>query len=362
MLLETRGPLGLITLDRPRALNALDLGMIRIVQPQLDAWERAPEVKAVVIRSSSSKAFCAGGDVRAVAASVDQPTAAGEMPLYAAYFRAEYALNHRIHHYAKPFIAFVDGISMGGGLGLSIHGSHRVVTERLLFAMPETGIGLFPDVGGGWFLPRFPGETGTYLGLTGARATAADAMWVGYGTHHVPHDRLDALLDALREALQKTHDAVEEGSGGSGGSGDTGAASALVTRVCASFATDAGPAPLQALAGEIDRCFAGERVEDILAALAAEDTPWAEATRATLLRMSPSSLKVTLRQLRTCRGLSYDEVRAVETRLSDAVVARHDFREGIRAVLVDKDQAPRWNPATLAEITDEDVAACFAGV
>lgn len=341
--LETRGPLGLITLDRVKALNALSLEMIRAIRPQLEAWERDSQVKAVAIRGAGGKAFCSGGDVRAVALAMGKPLPEGEEPLGRTYFREEYALDFRIHHYTKPYIALVDGISMGGGLGLSIHGSHRVVTDRLTFSMPETAIGFFPDVGGGWFLPRFPGEVGTYLALTGARATAADAMWVGYGTHHVEHSRLDELLQALSSA-----------------DWNAGAPRDVATRVLASFATEAGPAPLKAHQEAIDRCFAADRVEDILAALAAEGTEWAETTRATLARMSPTSLKVTLRQLRKCRALPYEEVVPLEYRLSQSTTAHPDFREGIRSVLIDKDQAPRWSPTTLAEIRDADVEAFFA--
>ncbi|MBN1206841.1 MAG: enoyl-CoA hydratase/isomerase family protein [Myxococcaceae bacterium] len=343
--LETRGPIGLVTLDRPKALNALSLGMIRAIHPQLEAWASAPAVKAVLIRGAGGKAFCAGGDVRAVALSLGEPVPEGGAPLAQAYFREEYALNYRIHHYEKPYIALVDGISMGGGLGLSIHGSHRVITERLVFSMPETAIGLFPDVGGGWFLPRFPGEVGTYLALTGARGTAADAMWVGYGTQHVEHTRLDALVEALL-----------------GADWSAGPPHEVTTGVLSSFATDAGPAPLRAHQEAIDRCFAADRVEEILAALAAEGTEWAEATRATLARMSPTSLKVTLRQLRRCRSLPYEEVVPIEYRLSQSLTAHPDFREGIRAVLVDKDQRPRWNPATLTLIREEEVEGFFAAL
>lgn len=341
--LETRGPLGLVTLNRPQALNALNLGMIRAIHPRLEAWARSPEVKAVVVRGAGGKAFCAGGDVRAVALSLGQPAPEGEEPLSGAYFREEYALNHRIHHYEKPYIALVDGISMGGGMGLSMHGSHRVVTERLMFSMPEMAIGFFPDVGAGWFLPRFPGEVGTYMALTGARGNAADAMWVGYGTQHVEHTRLDALVEALVAA-----------------DWNTGTLHEVSTRVISPFVTEAGPAPLRTYQEAMDRCFKADRVEDILAALAAEGTEWAEATRATLARMSPTSLKVALRQLRRFRSLPYTEVAALEYRLSQHVVALPDFREGIRAVLLDKDQRPRWSPATLAEVRDEDVEACFA--
>jgi enoyl-CoA hydratase len=341
--LETRGPIGLVTLDRPKALNALSLEMIRAIHPRLDAWASDPAVKAVVIRGAGGKAFCAGGDVRAVALSLGKPVPEGEEPLARAYFREEYALNHRIHHYPKPYIALVDGISMGGGLGLSIHGSHRVITERVVFAMPEMAIGLFPDVGGGWFLPRFPGEVGTYLALTGARGTAADAMWVGYGTHHVEHTRLDALVEALV-----------------GTDWSAGKPHEVATRLLSTFSTEAGPAPLRAHQEAMDRCFSADRVEEILAALAAEGTEWSEATRATLSRMSPTSLKVALRQLRRCRSLPYDEVVPLEYRLSQSLTAHPDFREGIRAVLVDKDQRPRWNPATLEEIPDARVEAFFA--
>ncbi|WNG53074.1 enoyl-CoA hydratase/isomerase family protein [Archangium minus] len=345
VLLERRGPLGLVTLNRPKALNALDLGMIRALHPALEAWARDAEVKAVVIRGAGGRAFCSGGDVRAVALSLGTPAAEGQQPLSRAFFREEYRLNHLIHHYPKPYIALVDGISMGGGLGLSVHGSHRVVTERLMLAMPETAIGLFPDVGGGWFLPRFPGETGTYLGLTGTRCNAADAMWLGYGTQHVTHDRLEAVVEALAAADWSAGDSRE-----------------VATRVLSGFATEPGASALSAHREAIDRCFGKDSIEDILAALEAEGTPWAEETRATLGRMSPTSLKVTLRQLRLCRGRSYDEVVTVEYRLSQHCTALPDFREGIRAVLVDKDNRPTWNPPALAQVRATDVEACFAPV
>ncbi|NMO20840.1 enoyl-CoA hydratase/isomerase family protein, partial [Pyxidicoccus fallax] len=289
------------------------------------------------------RAFCAGGDVRAVAASLGTATGNERERLSREFFRAEYALNHRIHHFPKPFIALVDGVCMGGGLGLSIHGAYRVVTEKLVLAMPETAIGLFPDVGGGWFLPRFPGESGTYLGLTGARCNAADALWLGYATHHVESARLDAVLEALV-----------------GADWGSEAARAVVERVLAGFHADAGTSTLAVQHPAIDRCFAAERVDDILQALEAEGTPWAQETWATLMRMCPTSLKVSLHQLRMGRTRDYDEMAAVEYRLSQSMTARPDFREGIRAVLVDKDQKPRWHPATLSDVTDAEVEACFA--
>ena len=343
VLLERRGPVGLVTLNRPKALNALDQGMIRALHPALEAWAREPEVKAVVIRGAGGRAFCAGGDVRAVALSLGSAAPEGQEPLSRAFFREEYRLNHLIHHYPKPYVALVDGICMGGGLGLSAHGSHRVVTERLVLAMPETAIGLFPDVGGGWFLPRFPGEAGTYLGLTGARCNAADALWLGYGTQHVTHDRLESLVEALAAADWGVGEARE-----------------VATRVLSGLASEPGASPLRVQREAIDRCFAKDSVEEIVAALGAEGTPWAEETRATLGRMSPTSLKVTLRQLRRCRGRPYDEVATVEYRLSQHCTALPDFREGIRAVLVDKDNRPKWSPPTLAEVPESLVEACFA--
>ncbi|AFE11083.1 enoyl-CoA hydratase [Corallococcus coralloides DSM 2259] len=338
VLLETRGALGLVTLNRPKALNALSLEMCHVMHPRLDAWAADPSVKAVVIRGAGGRAFCAGGDVRAVASSV----ARSDASLSREFFRAEYALNHRIHHFPKPFIALVDGICMGGGLGLSVHGAFRVVTEKLVLAMPETAIGIFPDVGGGWFLPRFPGEAGTYLGLTGARCDAADALWLGYATHRVESSRLEDVVGALAAADW------------------SGPGREVAARVLQGFPQDAGASGLAARADVIDRCFQGNRVEDILAALEREGTAWAEETRATLLRMSPTSLRVTLRQLRIGRGQDYDTTARMEYRLSQALTQRPDFQEGIRAVLVDKDQKPRWSPATLAEVSDAEVEACFA--
>lgn len=342
VLLETRGPLRLVTLHRPRALNALNLGMIRVLHPQLEAWATSPDVRAVVIRGAGEKAFCAGGDVRAVHESLAREKAGeGDGRLGRDFFREEYRLNHLIHTFPKPFIALVDGICMGGGVGLSVHGSHRVVTERLVLAMPETAIGIFPDVGGGWFLPRCPGELGTYLGLTGARCGAADALHVGYATHHVPAARLPALLDALEVADFR------------------GEARAVVDGVLARFAEPAGTPPLEAMEEAIQRCFAHARVEDVLQALVREGSAWAADVRATLTRMSPFGLKVTLALLRRGRALSYPEVVTLEYRLARACTSREDFHQGIRAVLVEKHGRPHWRPSTLEEVTEAMVEEAF---
>lgn len=337
---EVHGPLGLVTLSRPRALNALDLEMFRLLRAQLDAWAGDAAVRAVVIRGEGERAFCAGGDVRSIGTA---PQDAQGRALLRDFFREEYGLNHRIHHYPKPYVSLVDGICMGGGLGVSVHGSHRVVGARLVLAMPETAIGLFPDVGGGWFLPRFPGEMGTYLGLTGARANTADALWLGYATHHVPAERFDALLDALAGADWAALSAHE-----------------AVTRTLAAFHQDPGPSALAARAAEVDRLFAPSRVQDILALLAQEPGEWAAATHAALLRLCPTSLVVTLRLLHGGRTRHYDEDVTVEFRLSQRMAARGDFREGVRAVLVDKDGTPRWEPASLDAVSPADVDALFA--
>lgn len=344
ILFETAGQIGIVTLNRPKALNALSLGMIRAMDRQLAAWAADPRVAAVVVRGAGGKAFCAGGDVRAVwqagreAGHEGQDAAAR---LRADFFREEYILNHRIHFYPKPYVALVDGIAMGGGVGLSVHGSHRVVTERTLFAMPETGIGLFPDVGGGWFLPRCPGEVGTYLGLTGARIGADDCRYIGFGTHFVPSAHLDDLVAALTEAD------LERGG------------ARAVDGVIGRFAGDCGPAPLAALRGAIDRCFSFNSVEEILLALEQEEGDWATETREVLAARSPTSLKITLRQLREGRRLPYEEVVTLEYRLSQRCTAAADFYEGVRAVLIDKDQRPRWEPAAIPGVQDADVDRYF---
>lgn len=337
---ERRGALGVVTLNRPKALNALNLPMIRGLQAQLDAWREDADIGAVAVLGAGDRAFCAGGDVRAVyEAGKAAETGQG---LTADFFREEYRLNHTIHTYPKPYIALVNGISMGGGVGLSIHGQVRAVTETLMFAMPETGIGLFPDVGGGWFLPRCPGETGTYLALTGHRCGAADAYYVGYATHHVPQEALPALVDALaRQDL-------------------AGAEPAGVADVVATYHRDPGEAPLAAHRDVIDRCFAFDTVEEIVAALRGDGSAFATQTLATLDRMSPTSLKIALRQLRTGRGRDYSDVVTMEYRLSQACMREHDFYEGIRALLVDKDKSPKWRPARLDDVGEDLVDRHFA--
>ena len=331
------GALAQITLNRPKALNALTFDMAERAIAQLAAWTEDATVAAVVIEGAGEKAFCAGGDIRAIYNS-----ARGDRQHAADFFRAEYRLNRAIHHFAKPYIALIDGITMGGGVGLSIHGSHRVATERTRFAMPETSIGLFPDVGASYVLPRLPGRLGLYIGLTGQRLDAADCLACGLATHYVPNERLQDLISALA-AADFSSDAQQ-------------AADALL----ATMAVDPGPSKLTERRQEIERCFAGESVEAILSALEAEDSDWARQTLEHLRGRSPSSLKITFEAYRRGAALEFDEVMVMEYRLSQACVAGHDFPEGIRAVIIDKDNKPDWQPAALAEVSDAMLAAYFA--
>jgi len=328
---DRRGRLGIIILDRPQALNALTLPMVVALDRQLAAWGEDPAVAAVAIKSAGGRAFCAGGDIRALyEASRRNDAYARE------FYRVEYRVNHRIKTYAKPYIALIDGIAMGGGVGLSVHGSHRVVSERSQFAMPETGIGFFPDVGGTWFLPRLPGAVGTYLGLSGVRLVAADMLDAGIATHYCPSTEMEFLVAELEEATS-----VE----------------AVLDRRFGSAGTPA----LAAQRSIIDRCFAAGTVEEILSRLEHDASPWAQETSATIKKKSPTSLKVTVRQLRLGAGLAdFAAAMRLEYRLCQRLVHGHDFHEGVRAVVIDKDQAPRWQPATLADVSDETVSQYFA--
>ncbi len=337
LLYRTQGRVAVVTLNRPKALNALTLAMCRELDAELAAWAEDPALAAVIIEGAGERAFCAGGDVTAI-----YDSGRGDRRMAAEFFRAEYRLNRRIFHYPKPYIALVDGIVMGGGVGVSVHGSHRVVTEHTLFAMPETSIGLFPDVGGSYFLPRLPGALGMFLGLTGSRLRAADCLYAGIATHYLESARLPDLVDALA---------------GADWSGDAPAAAGRVIRA---LAADPGEASLAAHRAAIDRCFSRDSVEAILAALQAEGGDWAETTRAGLLTRSPTSLKVTFRELREGAKLDFDQAMVMEYRLSQACVAGHDLLEGIRAAVIDKDRKPVWRPATLAEVDEAAVAAHFA--
>jgi enoyl-CoA hydratase len=337
VLFEAQGGVGYITLNRPRALNALTLPMIRAISPQLAAWQEDSRIRAVVIRGAGERAFCAGGDVRAVW----QAGRNGD-PLTEVFFREEYRLNRLIHTFAKPYVALIDGVTMGGGVGLSVHGSHRVAGDRTLLAMPEVGIGLFPDVGGSYFLPRLPGRLGLFLALTGWRLHAADAIHCGLATDYVPSGQMGALAAAFAE-LDWRQDGAE----------------ALVDGVIDRFKADPGEAELAAHQNLIDRCFSAASVESILAALDGSGDDWAAKVAKIIRRQSPTSLKVTFAQIEKGAGLDFDQAMVQEYRMSQAFMAGKDFYEGIRAVLVDKDNQPNWSPPDLAEVKPAAVEGHF---
>jgi enoyl-CoA hydratase len=349
ILFGRSGGLATILINRPQALNALTLDNYRRLAPTLAAWARDPSVSAVTIRGAGGRAFCAGGDVLALYRAGSSTPRDSEFP--AVFFREEYELIRDIHHYPKPYVAIIDGITMGGGAGISVNGAFRIATERTQFAMPETGIGLFPDVGATRFLNLCPGHIGRYLGLSGARLEAADTLYCGFATHFVPQQRVEALLAAL-----------------AGTAFAAGREGEQVAAIIDRFAAAPGAAPLAALRPAIDRCFAADTVAAILAALMAEEAAdgasarWAAETRASLLTKSPTSLAITLRQLTLGRGYDTEAALALEYRLTQHVMAAHDFYEGVRAALIDRDHAPRWRPASLAEIDTDRAADYFAPI
>jgi enoyl-CoA hydratase len=304
--------------------------MVRAIHPQLDAWARESAIGHVIIRAAGDRAFSAGGDIRAL---YEWGRAGDET--FCDFFRDEYTLNAAIKRFPKPYIALIDGIVMGGGVGVSIHGSHRVAGDRMTFAMPETGVGLFPDVGGTWFLPRLPGQTGMYLGLTGASIRTADAVALGLATHHVPSARLGEALEALCAADD-------------------------VARCLDRFAADPGAGPLLDQRAEIDRHFSADSLDGIIASLKSDGGDWARQCLATLSTKSPTSLRITFLQLRAGSALGFEDAMRLEYRIACRIFQGHDFFEGIRAVVIDKDLAPRWRPAALAGLRDEDVAGYFA--
>ncbi|MFD4542849.1 enoyl-CoA hydratase/isomerase family protein [Streptomyces bauhiniae] len=320
---HTIGRAAHLTLNRPKALNALNHDMVRRVDAALTEWERDPTVKTVVVTGAGERGLCAGGDIRAV----HDDARDGDGTASAEFWRDEYRLNARIARYPKPYVAVMDGIVMGGGVGISAHGSVRIVTERSRIAMPETGIGFVPDVGGTYLLSRAPGELGTHLALTGAQIGAGDALLCGLADHYVPSDALPELVADL--------DALE------------------VKEV---LARHGRPAPEGELADRrewIDACYAADTVEEIIARLREHRAPEAKAAADTLLTRSPTALKVTLAALRRARRLgSLEEVLDQEYRVSCAALSTPDLVEGVRAQIIDKDRSPRWSPASLTEVTD----------
>lgn len=338
VLFERRGRLGLVTLNRPKAMNALTHGMALALERQLDAWATDDEVAAVAIRGAGDRAFAAGGDIRAL---YDAGREDGTRNF--AFFADEYRLNTKIKRYPKPYVGLMDGVVMGGGVGVSIHGHRRVAGDRTTFAMPETGIGLFPDVGATYFLPRLPGQTGLWLGLTGARLKTADAVACGICDLHVPSDATEDLIDALSRIEPAGRQPLEPVDG-----------------ALAAFSSAPGAETvLDRYGGRIDRCFGADSVEAVLAVLANDGDDWSAQQHAAILTKSPTSTRIAFRQIRAGARLGFEDCMRLEYRLARYCMTHTDFYEGVRAVIIDKDNAPRWQPATLAEATDEHVAEAF---
>ncbi|XP_074728805.1 3-hydroxyisobutyryl-CoA hydrolase, mitochondrial isoform X1 [Strix uralensis] len=339
VLLEKRGGAGIITLNRPKALNALSFPMIQQIYPQIKTWEQDPETFLIIIKGTGGKAFCAGGDIIAI-------SDAGKVGdrLTQDFFREEYILNNAIGTCKKPYVALIDGITMGGGVGLSVHGHFRVATERTLFAMPETAIGLFPDVGGGYFLPRLSGKIGYFLALTGFRLKGRDVLKAGVATHFVESEKLPALEKDLIALKSPSTENI---------------ADLLNSYHVKSKVDQEKEFVLDEHMEKINSLFSANSMEEIVKKLKQDGSPFAIKQLETINKMSPTSLKMTLRQLKEGASMSLQEVLTMEYRLTQACMRGHDFYEGVRAVLIDKDQSPRWKPAALEEVSDEFVDDCF---
>uniref|UniRef100_A0A671L4Z7 3-hydroxyisobutyryl-CoA hydrolase n=1 Tax=Sinocyclocheilus anshuiensis TaxID=1608454 RepID=A0A671L4Z7_9TELE len=325
VLFEKVGNAGVITLNRPKALNALNLTMIRHIYPQLKKWVKDSETDLVIIKGAGEKAFCAGGDIRAVS----EAGKAGDS-LTQDLFREEYILNNTIGTYQKPYVALIDGITMGGGVGLSVHGRFRVATEKTLFAMPETGIGLFPDVGGGYFLPRLQGKLGLFLALTGFRLKGRDVQRVGVATHFLQSDKIVSLEKDLVDLKTPSNSDVAQ------------LLDSYQEQVCGKNRPGS--------------------VEEIMENLKKDGSAFALKQTETLAKMSPTSLKLTFRQIQEGARMSLQEVLVMEYRLSQACMRGHDFYEGVRAVLIDKHQSPKWKPSTLSGVSEQAIEECFSSL
>jgi enoyl-CoA hydratase len=332
VLISVEGGVGRIRLNRPKAIHALTTAMCEAMSRALLQWRSDPNVEAVIIDHAEGRGFCAGGDVVMLWRSGSEDGAEAKR-----FFFAEYRLNHLLFTYPKPTVAIMDGITMGGGVGISLPCKFRLATENTRFAMPETGIGLFPDVGGGWYLPRVPGRVGEFMALTGARLDGAECHYLSLATHYVPQASLEELVDRLTNAPSRLAGAI-------GG-----------------FAATPPDARIAESLPAITRCFASDRLEDIVAALEGDESEWAKTELGTLRTKSPLSCKVSLRLMAegAARTSFEDEMRA-EYALASRVVRTHDFREGVRALLIDKDNSPQWDPAAPEEVTDEMLDVLFA--
>jgi enoyl-CoA hydratase len=331
ILVTRENAAGVLVLNRPKALNALTHGMVREMTAALTNWETDSQIRRIIVKASGDRAFCAGGDIRAI----HDLGKSGRRAEALSFFREEYRLNRQIKRYPKPYVALIDGIVMGGGVGVSVHGTYRVAGDRYSFAMPEVGIGFFPDVGGTYALPRLPFHAGTYLALTGARIGRADAIALGLATHAVA----SADLAAVEAALAAGDD---------------------IEATLKLFAAPSEEAPLLTHRALIERVFSLGSVAEIVAALAEDASPFAQKTLATIQAKSPTSLAIALEQMRRGAELSFEAAMALEMRIVTRVTEGHEFYEGVRAVIIDKDNAPRWEPAGIAAVTPEAIAPYFA--
>ena len=338
MVSQTSNGVGRLTLNRPDALHALNLSMCETILAALRKWADDDDVHLVVIdHAEGTRGFCAGGDIRMLAES-----GKGDSSQARAFFATEYRMNAAIKSFPKPYLAIMDGVTMGGGVGLSVHGTHRVATERTLFAMPETGIGLFPDVGGGWFLPRLRGELGTWLALTGARLKGADVVAARVATHFLPSELVPNLIGQISRA---------DFSGG---------AAEMLGEVLKMHTHSVPAGSFEPHMDTINTCFSGDEAEAIVAALRSDGGDWASEQIETLAQKSPETIKVALRQLREGAACdSFEENMRMEYRIGWRKVSSPDFLEGVRAVIIEKDHAPNWQPGTLEAVGDADVAKYF---
>lgn len=344
VICKLNNKLGCLTLNRPQALHALNYDMCKIMLEALVGWRTDDKVQAVWIdHVAGTRGFCAGGDVRALAESGQ-----ADAKQACAFFHLEYRLNHLIKTYPKPIIAIMDGVTMGGGVGISVHGTYRVATQNTLFAMPETSIGLMPDVGGGWFLPRLPGQIGMWLALTGSRLKAADCLAIDLVTHFAESEQLAELQGEIETALTQNQDSAHKAL-----------ADILATPRGQANKTEQVLTP--AVRALIDKHFAPTRAEDIIASLQAEKDEWAQKQLSILAKKSPQTIKVAMRQLQEGAAMpDFAANMAMEYTAASRVVRQAEFFEGVRAVLIDKDNAPKWQYAHVGEVPDSEIEALFA--
>ncbi|MCI4645670.1 MAG: enoyl-CoA hydratase/isomerase family protein [Hyphomonadaceae bacterium] len=338
VIVRQEGAVGRLTLNRPKALHALNREMCETILAALTAWSTDDGIAMVMIdHAEGTRGFCAGGDIRMLAES-----GAGDASEARAFFATEYRMNTAIKRFPKPYLALMDGITMGGGVGLSVHGTHRVATENTVFAMPETGIGLFPDVGGGWFLPRLRGRLGTWLALTGARLKGLDVAAAKIATHFLPSEMLPHLK---RQVLSADY---------------SGGAAVMLGEILSQNTHSVPAGSFEPHIEAMGRCFGFDTAEEIVTALEAEDSDWARAQLATLATKSPETVKLALRQVREgARQETFQDNMAMEYRIGWRKVQSHDFQEGVRAVILEKDNAPVWSPARLEDVTETEIAKYF---